>query len=353
MALVFLKKQGWEPIGVSLKLPVWQSPKNLLRENVCCTRKSLKIAKKVCQKLKVKHCIFDVRSDFKKEVIDYFVSELKNNRTPNPCIICNRYLKFKKLFEFGKKVGTSYVATGHYSRIATEIKNKKSKIKNTNKKSKNYYLLGGKDKKKDQSYALCFLPQKWLKHIIFPLGDYTKREIYQIAKDEGFDFLLEKKQSQDFCFVAGKSLPAFIKEKIGEKPGEIVDTKGKVLGKHKGLSFYTIGQRKGINLSGGPWFVKEFNIPKNRLVVTKKVKELFEKEIFLSPFHFISGKSPKKKVKVMAKIRYQQPLAKAMLYPPKDDKLKLVFEKTQRAITSGQFAVMYQKEICLGGGRIV
>ena len=352
IALVLLKKQGWEPIGISLKLPVWQSPKNLLRENTCCNKESLKIAKKICQKLGVEYYIFDVRNDFKKEVIDYFISELKSKRTPNPCIVCNRYLKFRKIFEFAKKLGASHIATGHYARVR-KVKSQKSKVKS-------FELLRGRDKDKDQSYALCFLPQKWLSNIVFPLGGYTKTQAYQMAKDEGFDFLLKKPQSQDFCFVAGKSLPAFIKEKIGKKPGEIVDPKGKILGKHEGLYFYTIGQRKGINLSGGPWFVKEFNIPKNRLVVTKKVKDLFKKEVFLSPFHFINGKSPKKKVKVMAKIRYQQPLAKAILYPPKDGKLRLLFEKTQRAITPGQFAAFYlpaesagEKEICLGGGRIV
>lgn len=340
MALILLKKQGWSPIGVSLKLPIWKSKKNLLRENVCCTVESMNIAKKVCQQLKVPFHILDVRTDFQKKVVNYFISEFKNNKTPNPCVICNRYLKFKKLFQFAKKMGANHIATGHYAQIRKNLKTGK------------YELLKAKDKTKDQTYNLCFLPQKWLKNIVFPLGNYTKKEVYQIAKDYGFAFFLKKKQSQDFCFVAGKSLAAFLKNKIGQKPGKIMDTKGNILGEHQGLHFYTIGQRKGINLSAGPYFVKDFDIAKNILIVTKNQKEIIQKEIILSPFHFISQEFPKEKIKVMAKVRYRQPLSKATLFPFFKKKLKLVFDKPKQAVTPGQLAVFYQKEVCLGGGRI-
>lgn len=340
MSLVLLKKQGWDPIGVCLKLPVWKNKKNLLHENICCTKESISIAKSVCQKLMVPFYFLDVRPDFQKKVVNYFINEFKNNKTPNPCVICNRYLKFKKLFQFAKKFGAKYVATGHYARTRK------------NNKTGKYELLKAKDKNKDQTYNLCFLPQKWLKYIIFPLGNYTKKEVYQLAKKGGFNFFFNKKQSQDFCFVTGKSLSSFLKEKIGEKPGKIIDTKGNILGKHQGLHFYTIGQRKGINLAAGPWFVKDFDISKNILIVTKNQKEVAQKEIILSPFHFISGQPPKEKIKVMAKIRYRQPLGKATLFPPSKGKLRLTFDKPQRAVTPGQFAVFYLKEICLGGGRI-
>ena len=393
MALVLLKKQGFEPIGVSLKLPVWKDPEgpakvsskfrrtygagkeNLLRENILCTTKSLNIARKICKRLNVPYYVFDVRKDFQKEVTDYFIRELKNNRTPNPCIICNRYLKFKKLFEFAKMVGARFVATGHYARLH-EIKNQKSLhhppkflwSKNLGggtgqAKIKKFKLLKPKDKSKDQTYVLSFLPQRWLKYIVFPLGDYTKEEIYQMAKKEGFDFFLKKRQSQDFCFVAGKSLPHFIKNKIGKKSGLIISSKGKVLGKHEGIHFYTIGQRKGLNLPGGPYFVKGFDKSKNILIVTKNQKEISQKEIKLWPFHFISGEAPERKIEVTAKVRYQASLSKAILFPftPLDSKhltgregrkTKIVFKKPQRAVTPGQFCVFYQGDVCLGGGVI-
>jgi len=341
MSLVLLKKQGWQPIGVSLRLPVWQSAQNLLRENVCCTAESLRIARGICQKLKVPYHIFDVRDDFCREVIDYFVAEAEDYRTPNPCIICNRRLKFQKLFEFAKNVGAHYVATGHYARTRR------------NKKTGKFELLVAKDKDKDQTYSLCFLPQEWLPSIFFPLGDYTKDEVYRMAKKEGFELFLKRPQSQDFCFVAGKSLPPFLEETIGRKPGEIVDTKGNVLGQHEGLHFYTLGQRRRIGLAGGPYFVKELDVPRNRLVVTTDKKEIVKREIRLAPFNFISGTLPQKASKVLAKVRYHQPLGRATLFPPVENKLKLVFDEPQPAVTPGQFAVFYKKDVCWGGGMIL
>jgi len=341
MALILLKKQGWQVFGVSLKYDVWRNKKNLLKENVCCNAESFKIAKNVCAKLGVPYYIFDVSLEFKKQVINYFIQELKNNRTPNPCIICNRYLKFKKLFEWAKQHGIQYVATGHYAQIKK------------NSQTKKYELIKSKDKTKDQTYSLCFLPQEWLKNIVFPLGEYTKQEVYKMAEKYGFKFFLKMKQSQDFCFVANKCLNCFLSKEIGKKSGNIKDSQGNFLGKHNGLHFYTIGQRKGINLSNGPYFVKKFNNKKNELIITKNQKELFEKNVLLSPFNLINKKILKNKLKIMAKIRYQQPLATAILFPVSKEKIKLIFDKPQRAITSGQFAVFYKGDVCLGGGKIV
>ncbi len=353
MALVLLKKQGWSPIGVSLRLPVWKDKRNLLRENICCSQESLDIAKGVCKKLRVPYHIFDVEVDFQKKVVGYFISEFKEGRTPNPCIICNRYFKFKKLLVFAQKRGVRYVATGHYTRVGR------------NPKTGKYELLRAADKAKDQTYNLCFLPQKWLKYLVFPLGDYTKKKVYQMAKKRGFDFFLKQKQSQDFCFVAGRSLSFFLKEKLGKKEGKILDTRGNVLGKHQGLYFYTIGQRRGLRLSGGPYYVKDFDVKKNTLIVTKDQKEVLGKEVVLSPFHFISDNPLEKAIKVMAKVRYRQPLSRAVLFPPLKGKLRLVFDRPQRAVTPGQFAVFYLpaesaswrskagQDVCLGGGRIL
>jgi len=341
MALVLLKKRGWQPVGVSLKYAVWQDKENLLRENVCCSAESFEIAKNICKKLNVPHHIFNVSKEFKKEVIDYFILELKNNRTPNPCIICNRYLKFEKLFEWAKKHNIRHVATGHYARIRED------------KKTNKYELLKAKDSNKDQTYSLSFLPQKWLKNIVFPLGDYTKEEILKMAKNEGFGFYLKRKQSQDFCFVAGKCLNCFLEKEIGRKEGLIKDRTGNVLGKHNGLHFYTIGQRKGINLSGGPYFVVGFNVRSNILIVSKKENDLFSQEAILFPYHFISNKKLEKEIIIQAKIRSQHNPAKATLISVNSERIKIIFNNLQKAITPGQFAVFYQGNICLGGGRIL
>ncbi len=340
MALLLLKKQGWQPIGVSLKLPVWKNKKNHLRENVCCTVESFRVARNICRKLGVPYYIVDAQKDFKREVINYFVSSLKRKQTPNPCVICNRYLKFKKLLDWAKKHKIDYIATGHYAKIKQNLKARK------------YELLKGKDK--DQSYSLCFLPQIWLKHIIFPLGDYIKEEVYKLAKKEGFEFFLKTKQSQDFCFIDNKSMQEFLKKEIGQKPGLIVDENHQVLGQHQGLYFYTIGQRKGIKLPNGPYFVKGFNIKKNILIVTNKPKELLQKEVFLSLFNFISGVLPNRAINIQTKIRYRQSSESAILYPVnKLGKLRIVFKKSQRAVTPGQFCVFYNKNVCLGGGMII
>jgi len=332
MALVLLKKQGWDPIGVSLKLPTWKNTND--------SEKSFKIAKSICRKLNVPHYIINTKKEFQKEVVNYFISESKKLRTPNPCVICNPNFKFKQLLQWAKKHRIQYIATGHYARIKL------------NNKSKKYELLKAKDKNKDQSYDLCLLPQKFLSHIIFPLGNYTKNNIYKIARKEGFKLLANKKESQDFCFITGQSLCQFLKEKIGEKQGSILDFKKNTLSKHQGLHFFTLGQRKGIKLSGGPYFVAGFDKKKNSLFITRNKKTLYKKELFVFPYHLISGKKITKSINVQVKTRYQQKLSRACLIPEKK-KFKIVLTKGIFAPCPGQFAVFYEKDKCLGGGRII
>ncbi|MCG2809496.1 MAG: tRNA 2-thiouridine(34) synthase MnmA [Candidatus Portnoybacteria bacterium] len=328
VALAILKKQGLKPIGVSFRHSV-------------CSENNFAIAKKICQKLKVPYHIIDARLDFNEKVIGYFLSELKDNRTPSPCLICNRFVKFQGLFDFARAEGIEYVATGHYARIKK------------NEKTGEYELLKGVDKMKDQSYFLSLLEQEQLGKIIFPLGEYTKKEVYQIAAQEGFKFFSEIKQSQDLCFVGKKALPFYLDEKLGVQPGDIVDKKGNVLGRHKGLFHYTIGQRKGMNISGGPWRVVDLDKKKNRIIITNKENDpaLFRKTISLARCHFISGVKPKGEIKVMAKIRFNQKASRARLSVV-GNKAKLIFEKPQKAATPGQFAVFYKGSVCLGGGAI-
>jgi len=329
-----LKKQGWQPIGVSLNLPQWRG------------KKTFTSAKKTCQRLNIPYYLIDCQKDFKDKVVDYFIKELKKGQTPNPCVICNRYLKFAKLIEFAQTKKINYVATGHYARIKKVSKFKSLKVQACQ-------LLQAKDKNKDQTYNLCFLTQEQLKHTLFPLGEYTKKQVYQIANKQGFNWLIKKKQSQDFCYVNNKLLTEFLTKKLGKQIGNIIDEKGNILGQHEGLHFYTIGQRKGLKINDGPWFVKSFDKMKNILIVTKNEKEIAQKEIYLSPFNFLSGKLANKPIKIMAKIRYLQPLSEAILSPAKNKQLKLVFKNPQKAATPGQFCVFYQKNICLGGGKII
>ncbi len=340
VALYFLKEQGFEVLGVSLKFGFWENPKGGLKENVCCSKIAIERAKKVCQKYGVPHFVVDASKEFRKKVIDYFLKTLQENKTPSPCVFCNRDVKLSALLRFAKEKGADYIATGHYAR--------KKKV------GEKFQLLRARDKEKDQTYFLSLLNQKQLSKLILLLGDYNKQEVYEIARKEGIEFTV--KESQDLCFVSDKSLPNFLEEEIGVKPGKIQNTKGDVLGEHQGLHFYTRGQRKGIKLANGPFWVVSFDEKNNVLIVTNDSDDLklFSKQAILSDVNFISGKSPEKPIEVEAKIRFRQSLAKALLSSgsPTSTSWKLVFDEPQRAITSGQIAVFYQGAICLGGGVI-
>lgn len=347
-ALILLKKQGFDPIGVSLKYSAWQSPRNKLKENVCCSAESFRIARQICQKLEVPYYIVDQKSEFSQKVINYYLSILKQKKTPNPCVICNRLVKFDKLFDLAKQLGADYLATGHYARIKKGRRG-------------DYQLLRAKDRQKDQSYFLCLLNQKQLSRIIFPLGEYRKKQVYQLVSRAGFDYFDKVKQSQDLCFVASQSIPSFLESNLGKEPGEIVDQQGNFLGRHQGLHFYTIGQRKGLNLSGGPWYVAGFNRAKNQLVAVRGENNpaLFSQKAVGRDCHFISNRAPNRRIKVMAKTRFNQKLAPGYLYPPVRNRILLCFDKPQKAVSPGQWMVFYQAgrrtsqpEICLGGAMI-
>jgi len=339
MALVLLKEKGWDPVGVSLKYPVWKDEANCLRENVCCSTESFEIAASVCKKLGVPYHVFDVSRDFKKEVIDYFLDRLRDHKTPNPCVMCNRHLKFKKLLEWAKRHGMDHVATGHYARVRKNLRTGK------------FELRASQDVDKDQTYSLSFLSQEQLRHIVLPLGDYTKSEIYRMAEDHGFEIFLKRKQSQDFCFVSGNAMEPFLAKEIGRNEGEVRDDSGQVIGKHQGLHFYTVGQRKGLGFSGGPFFVTGSDVGGNILKVTRDEKNLLSRELLLASCNFIGG-MPKRSLRVKAKIRYRQEAAGAVLQPLFGKRARIVFDKPQRAVTPGQFAVLYQRNVCLGAGEI-
>jgi len=341
MTLAILQDQGWEPVGVALKFSGWENETNCNRENVCCTDESLKLAKEVCDKFGVEFHTYNVEEEFKKEVMDYFVEELKNNRTPNPCVRCNREMKFKNLFKWAEENGIEYIATGHYAKI---IQNKETKL---------FELHKAKDQTKDQTYGLCLFPQKWLAKMQLPLGEFTKEEVYVKAEEKGFEIYRKKKQSQDLCFVSKKLVPEFIREKVGEQKGDIISECGEILGTHKGIHFFTRGQKKGLMLSKS-YCVKETDAETNAVVVTEDRNKLNSKICYVKDINFVSSEKITEVTEIQAKVRYGPHIDKAKIYP--EDKkgiTKIEFEEEQFAIANGQFCVIYQGNNCLGGGMIL
>ncbi|MBN2015829.1 tRNA 2-thiouridine(34) synthase MnmA [Candidatus Dojkabacteria bacterium] len=325
-----LKQQGYDCTGVHFKL--FSGSKS---------RANLLSAKRVCSKLEIPFRIFDLQKEFKQKVTQYFVSEYKVGRTPNPCVICNKEIKFGHFFKRAMKEGADLIATGHYSRIYCDNKSKK------------YHLLQAKDASKDQSYFLHRLNQNQLSKTLFPLGEYTKNEARQIAKEFKLP-TAESKESQDICFLAGKKPQVFLKKYLKSQKGKIIDTQGKVLGTHNGYYNYTIGQREGLGIGGGaPCYVVELNSKINQVIVAKGSNDpfLFKSEIEIDKPHWIQGKPPKLPLKCKVSIRYNHKPASARIKKV-GKKYIALFDKPQRAPTPGQSTVFYKDKECLGGGTI-
>jgi tRNA-specific 2-thiouridylase len=291
-------------------------------------KEATKKAQMVAKKIGIVLHIINVKEKFNNEVIKPFLLELKKGKTPNPCVFCNKKIKFKILMETKKLYKANYIATGHYAKISKDKK----------------LLLTAKDKNKDQTYFLWDIKKEWLKNIIFPLGEYkSKEEVRKIAKKLGIP-VKENEDSQEICF-AGDDINAFLEKNIAKSVGTIKNKEGKIIGKHNGLFYYTIGQRKGLGLPLGPYYVSEKNVKKNVLVVTKDEKELFQKELFYKNPNFFEKIVFPKKIKV--KIRYRSKAIEAII-----KKDKIIFSSPQRAVTPGQSVVFYEKEKLLGGGII-
>jgi tRNA-specific 2-thiouridylase len=323
VSAALLKKAGFDVVGVFMKL-----------NNLPQSKESEKRAGRIAKILKISFSVIDLRKEFKKKVIDCFLKEYKKGMTPNPCVICNKEIKFGLLLEKILKVGADFLATGHY------VKTKKIKEK--------IHLFSGGEK--DQSYFLWKLSQKQLGRVFFPVGHYNKDEVRGLAKE--FKLLLLKiPESQEICFVPN-DINDFLSRYFKPKPGKIIDNQGKILGLHQGLYFYTIGQRKGINLSGGPYYVLDKDLKKNNLVVTKKEKDLDRKELIAGSVNWILGKEPKFPLKVEVKIRYRHKPVSATVNLLNKKDIKVIFNKPQRAITPGQSVVFYNGKELLGGGII-
>jgi len=333
VAAALLKKEGFDVMGVFMKF--WTPFQGRVRGkwNRCCSPESESRARKVAKILEIPFYVFNFEKEFKKRIVDCFLRENKEGLTPNPCVVCNKEIKFGSFLEKALELGADFIATGHYARV------------------KNGRLLAAKDKDKDQSYFLWRLSQKQLKRVLFPVGGYTRREVEKMAGKLKLPFAGVSK-SQEICFVP-KTVEDFLKHYLKLKPGRIIDVKGNVLAKHEGLYFYTIGQRKGIGLSGGPYYVLDKDFKKNTLIVTSDEKDLLKKELIVRNIHWISGKEPVLPLKINAKIRYRQKSALAAIVKDlKSGHHKLLFNKPQRAVTPGQSVVFYRNQEVLGGGII-
>lgn len=325
-----LKRAGFNVTGVFMKL--YDSPR---------FKNSEKRAKKIAEILEIPFLSLDLQKEFKKKVIDCFLAEYKKARTPNPCVVCNKEIKFGLLLEKILSLGADFIATGHYARLKKE--------------GNKIHLLRGKDKEKDQSYFLWRLNQEQLRHVMFPLGNYTKQEVRELAKKFKLP-IFEISESQEICFIQ-TTINDFLKKHLKTKPGPIVEQvhygARKIVGKHEGLWFYTIGQRKGIELAGGPYYVLDKDLKKNLLIVTKNEKDLYKKELIAKDVNWISGKESVLPLKVKAKIRYRHELTSGTLnYPQKPKIYHLIFERSQRAVTPGQSVVFFKRGEVLGGGII-
>jgi len=325
VAAALLKKAGFDVSGVFMKLV--DSPRFEASE---------KKAREISRALNVPFFVLNLKKEFKKRIIDSFLREEKMGNTPNPCIDCNKEIKFGLLFNKAGKSKKDFFATGHYVRL----KERKNKI----------HLLMGKDKEKDQSYFLWRLNQRQLKKAIFPVGHYRKREVRLLAEQFNLP-VLNRKESQEVCFIPAE-VNKFLKKRLGKKPGKILDGQNGIVGKHQGLWFYTIGQRKGLGLPGGPYYVLDKNLKKNTLIVTKDEKELFKKELIAKNINWVSGKAPSFPLKVKVKIRYRHKAVLAKVKLIRGKKVKVVFAKPQRAVTPGQSVVFFKGEELLGGGII-
>jgi tRNA-specific 2-thiouridylase len=333
VSALLLKENGYEVIGTTLELFAGSS---------CCNVNTYIDAKNVCKSIGIPHFTFDYKEEFRKYVIDDFINCYANCKTPNPCIECNKYMKFGLMYEKAKDFGCDYIATGHYAK--TEYSEKYGR----------WILKKSKAGKKDQSYVLWNIPKELIEHVIFPLGDFeSKDQIRQIARNNDLK-VANKPDSEDICFVPDGNYKKFLENNSDIKPnaGNIVDSNGNILGKHTGLYNYTIGQRKGLGIAYKvPLFVLGFNREKNEVIVGEEAK-LYKNEIFVKDVNLLLYDKIEDGLEVEVKTRYSSKQAKAKLY--EENKLiKVEFEEPQRAITPGQSAVFYIDDIVLGGGKIV
>lgn len=338
VAAFLMKEKGFDCIGATMKL-YDNEDIYISSEKTCCSFDDIEDARAVANRLSMPYYVFNFKDEFKEKVIDKFIATYENGGTPNPCIDCNRHLKFKKLFQKMQELGFDYIVTGHYARVE--------------EKDGWFYLKKGRDNSKDQSYVLYSLSQKQLSHILFPLGEYSKEEIRNLAEKNNF-LNAHKKDSQDICFVPDGDYAKFIENYLGKTypKGNFVDMNGNVLGEHQGIIKYTNGQRKGLGVAfGKPMYVADKNIENNTVTLCTN-EELFSSVLIADDFNWLIP-CPSGEIKCSARVRYNMKEQPATAYILDNGNVKVVFDKPQRAITKGQAVVLYDGDTVLGGGTII
>lgn len=341
VAAYLMKKSGYECMGATMKL-FSNDEVGVPREHTCCSLSDIEDARSVAYKMNMPYYVFDFSSNFQQEVIERFINSYEQGVTPNPCIDCNRYLKFDRFFQRGVELGYDYVVTGHYARIEF------------NEDTGRYELKKAFDKNKDQSYVLYTMTQKQLAHTIFPLGEMSKNEVRKVAEENGF-VNANKHDSQDICFVQNGNYVQFIENytKRDYPQGSFVDSEGNILGSHNGIIRYTIGQRKGLGLSFiKPKYVAKINPENNEILLTDK-EGLYSKIVHANNLNLISVENINAPMRLKAKIRYRQEEQWAIVKQTDSNTLKIEFEEPQRAVTKGQAVVLYDDDTVVGGGTIV
>ncbi len=337
VAAALLKEQGYEVIGMMLRL--WSEP-GKEESNRCCTPDAMAQARRVAALLDIPFYVIDAKDVFRETVVEYFLERYARGETPNPCLICNRKIRWTFLLDHALALGADFMATGHYARVRTEG----GMVK----------LLRAVDRNKDQSYVLHVLDQEKLKHALFPVGEYTKPEIRQIAEKNGLP-TASRKDSQDLCFLAGEDYRNFLQRNAADmlKSGEIVTRDGTAIGSHNGLANYTIGQRKGLGVASPvPLYVITKDAVRNTLIVGTQ-DELGSNELIARDVNWVSGETPREPFRAEVKIRYTAKEAEAWVKPNGEGQAEVTFDAPQRDITAGQAAVFYQGDTVVGGGIIL
>jgi tRNA-specific 2-thiouridylase len=324
VAALLLKEAAYEVIGIHMRL--WDSPGFDHQAHR---------AENICRTLDIPYHQIDVQREFESCVVGYFCQEYQQGRTPNPCVVCNQCIKFGILLDEARSLGADYLATGHYARVEHS--------------RDGHRLLKAKDTSRDQSYFLYTLTQEKLGRVLFPLGEHSKDEVRQMAKQAGLP--PATRSSQDICFVSQKNYGAFLGQRFATLPGDVVDSQGKKLGQHRGIAFYTIGQRHGLGLaSGKPLYVIKIESENNRIVLGPE-EELYSRKLAAHRLNWISGKMPRETLTARARIRYRSREADATVFS-RNDSVDVHFAQPQKAVTPGQAVVFYNLDEVLGGGII-
>lgn len=381
LAAALLKEQGYEVIGVMMRL--WaELSAGEASTNKCCSLEAVDDARRVADLLDIPFYLINVERPFKERVVDFTIAGYLAGETPNPCVRCNRHIRFDYLFHYAMSLGADYLATGHYARVRrvaiapaspdVEAVSAVERLPSTTAPpapitdhrlpvtvnrspiTGSYQLLAGLDPDKDQSYVLHVLTQRHLARVLFPVGEYTKAQVRQMAAERGLP-VASRRESQDLCFLADGDYRRFLRDWAPAdaiRPGLIVDSRGRVLGRHQGLPFYTIGQRKGLGIAARePLYVLRLE-PATNTVVVGPAAELGRDRLTARAVNWIAGRPPAEPIRAQVKIRYKARPAAATMIPLPDDRVEVRFDQPLRDITAGQAAVFYDGEVCLGGGLI-